>query len=157
MIDWFSSQLIDWLELWRLALAIARYKLIHYSGHCALNLEPEKKVLWSMSVKQISHFTFTRNILHVTCVSTLLKRANHSSSLTQQDFGLYKKILQKQCLSMKYRKNRKKLHQENFICCWGVKLFLLKDVTITAATTAIVTTVTIWFFDFCQNLSFWVL
>ena len=78
---------------------------------------------------------------------------------------------------IKHCKNREKLHKEHLIGCQGVKLFLLKYVTISTVTTAIVTTVpiwvlllkknffTIWFFEFCHNLnyefclnlSFWVL
>ena len=46
-------------------------------------------------------------------------------------------------LSKKHRENRKKLHREYIIGCRGVKLFFLKDVTITTVTTATVTTVTI--------------
>ena len=79
----------------------------------------------------------------------------------------------------KHRENRKNLPREHIIGCWGVKLFLLKDVTIITVTTATVTTVTfttvtigffwalsqfdfwffspIWVFEFCYNLSFWVL
>ena len=81
----------------------------------------------------------------------------------------------------KHCENHKKLHREHLICCWGVKLFLLKDVTITAVTTNTVTTViffilslvtnrvlefchnlsffsfvTIWVYKFCHNLCFWV-
>ena len=43
----------------------------------------------------------------------------------------------------KHRKNCEKLHQEHLSGCQGVKLFLLKDVTITTVTTATVNTVTI--------------
>ena len=43
----------------------------------------------------------------------------------------------------KYCENRKKLHREHLIGCQGVKLSLLKYVTITTVTTATVTTVTI--------------
>ena len=43
----------------------------------------------------------------------------------------------------KHRENCEKLHQEHLIGCRGVKLFLLKDFTITTVATATVTTVTI--------------
>ena len=43
----------------------------------------------------------------------------------------------------KHRKNREKLPWEYLICCRGVKLFLLKYVTITTVPTATVATVTI--------------
>ena len=45
---------------------------------------------------------------------------------------------------------------KNLISCRGVKLFLLKDVTITtvATTTVAITTVTTSIFEFCKNLSF---
>ena len=46
-------------------------------------------------------------------------------------------------VNLKHRKNREKLHREHLIGCQGVKLFLLKDVTITTVTTATFTTVTI--------------
>ena len=42
----------------------------------------------------------------------------------------------------KHCENREKLHREHLISCRGVKLSLLKDVTITTVTTATVTTVT---------------
>ena len=59
----------------------------------------------------------------------------------------------------KHRKNCKKLDREHLIGCRGVKLFLLKDVTITNVTTATVTaatltTVTILVFEFFHNLIF---
>ena len=86
----------------------------------------------------------------------------------------------------KHRENRKKLKQERLVSCWGVKLSLLKDVTITTVTTTTLTYVTIttvtirffsfvtvwfflvlsfdflsfvtiWFFEFYYNLTFWVL
>ena len=53
----------------------------------------------------------------------------------------------------KHCKNCKKLHREHLIGCWGVNLFLLKDVTIitvTTFTTDTITTVTIWLFKFCH-------
>ena len=43
----------------------------------------------------------------------------------------------------KRRENRKKLTPEHFIGCRGVKMFLLKYITISTVTTATVTTVTI--------------
>ena len=43
----------------------------------------------------------------------------------------------------KYLENREKLHREQIIGCLGVKLYLLKYVTITTVTTATVTSVTI--------------
>ena len=43
----------------------------------------------------------------------------------------------------KHRENCEKMHREHIIGCRGIKLFLLKDVTITSVTTATVTTVTI--------------
>ena len=63
------------------------------------------------------------------------------------------------------------VHQEHIIGCQGVKLFLLKDITITIVTTATDTTVTIttvpigfflvfsqfYVFAFCHNLFFLVL
>ena len=69
---------------------------------------------------------------------------------------------------LKHRKNREKLPWEYPICCWGVKLFLVKYVAIVTVTTPTVTmtTVTICvffsffkirFFEFCHTLSFWVL
>ena len=63
---------------------------------------------------------------------------------------------------MKHHENSEKLHRENLIGCRGVKLSLLKYVTITTLTTAIVTTVTITnvtiqVFEFCHNLIFIVL
>ena len=58
----------------------------------------------------------------------------------------------------KHRENCKKLPWEHFICCWGVKLFLPKYVTITTTVTTVnITTLTIWVFEFCHNLKFWVL
>ena len=56
----------------------------------------------------------------------------------------------------KHRENRKKLPWEHLIGCQGVKLFLLKYVTITTVsnatvTTDIITTVTIWVLKFCHN------
>ena len=44
--------------------------------------------------------------------------------------------------TVKYCNNREKLHRDHLIGCQGVKLFLLKGVTITSVTTATVTTVT---------------
>ena len=43
----------------------------------------------------------------------------------------------------KHRKNREKLPWEYLVCCQGVKLFVLKYVTITTVPTASVATVTI--------------
>ena len=55
----------------------------------------------------------------------------------------------------KHRENREKLHREHLIGCRGVKLFLIKDVTITTftsanVTTVTITTVTIWVFELSQ-------
>ena len=51
--------------------------------------------------------------------------------------------------------------QEHLIGFQGVKLFLLKDVTITTIwflfTFKLLIFITIWVFGFCHNLSFWVL
>ena len=60
-------------------------------------------------------------------------------------------------VSFKDCENRKQLPWEHLIGWQGVKLFLLKYVTITTVTTATVTTVTIttvpvWVFEFCHNL-----
>ena len=52
-------------------------------------------------------------------------------------------MLTEHIFKKKHRKNREKLPQEHLIGCRGVKLFLLKYVTITTVTTATVTTVTI--------------
>ena len=76
-------------------------------------------------------------------------------------------------LITKHRENRENLRREHLMGCRGVKLSLLKDVTITTVTTATVTTVTMSFrvlpqfiflsfvtitvFEFCPNLIFLVL
>ena len=69
----------------------------------------------------------------------------------------------------KHRKNCEKLPWEYLIGCRGVKLFLLKDVTLTTTvTTVTITSITIWVlsqfdflsfvtilvFEFCYNLNF---
>ena len=56
---------------------------------------------------------------------------------------LYIAILSQTYTYQKHRENREKLPWEYLICCLGVKLFLLKYVTITAVPTATVATVTI--------------
>ena len=45
-------------------------------------------------------------------------------------------------ITNKHRKNFKKLHQEHLMGCRGVKVLLLKDVTITTINTVNVTSVT---------------
>ena len=68
------------------------------------------------------------------------------------------KILNSYCAI--YERNISKLQKaamRNLIGCQGVKLFLLKYVTITTVTTVTITTVTIRVFKFCHNLFFLVL
>ena len=67
-----------------------------------------------------------------------------------------------QNVKIQHCKYCKKGHREHLISCQGVKLFLLKYITITTVTTATVTTVpittvTTWVFEFCHNLFFLVL
>ena len=60
---------VDWFVGVREAiphLTSTRYKLIHYSLQCVVNLQPEKIVLWYMSRKHISQFTVNIHKGHFT-------------------------------------------------------------------------------------------